>query len=86
MIRKGQAGDGAARLAGFADLLPHAEAPVWLDPEVAADIRFTATVDALPALRQAIAGRMAAPPPSMSCCSRARIAARRFSSPTWIRP
>ena len=60
MIRKGQAGDPNARLAGLADLLPHAETPVWLDPEVAADITFTAAVDALPALRQAIAERIGA--------------------------
>ncbi len=46
------------RLAGFAELLPHAEAPVWLEPEVAADIRFAAPIDALPALRQAIAARV----------------------------
>ena len=62
MIRKGQTGIGAAHLAGFADLLPHAEAPVWLEPEVAADIRFIAAVDALPDLRQAsVAGLRAAP-------------------------
>lgn len=60
MIRKGQTGFGAARLGDVADLLPQAEAPVWLDPEVAADIRFTAAVAALPALRQAIAARIGA--------------------------
>ena len=60
MIRKGQTGFGAARLAELADLLPHAEAPVWLEPEIAADIRFTAALDALPALHRAIAASLGA--------------------------
>ena len=60
IFRKGQAECGAARLAGFADLLPQPEKPVWLEPEAAADIRFTAALDALPALRQAIAERIGA--------------------------
>ncbi len=53
---------GASRLAGIAKLLPRAEAPVWLDPQAAADIRFTAPVDALPALWQAIAAKLGAAP------------------------
>ncbi len=62
MIRKGQTGFGDARLAGLADLLPHAKAPVWLEPEVAADIRFTAALDALPALNQALAACLGTAP------------------------
>ena len=62
MIRKGQTGFGDARLAGLADLLPQAEAPVWLEPEVAADIRFTAALDALPALNQALAACLGTAP------------------------
>ncbi len=58
LFRKGQAESGAVRLADFADLLPHAEAPAWLEPEVALDIRFAAAVDALPVLRHAIAAHI----------------------------
>jgi phosphoserine phosphatase len=64
--------------------LPSPQAPNWLDPGIAADIPFIATLtnsqvtDSRP-----VADRV---PPSMSWCSRRVAAARRCFWPTWIRP
>ncbi len=55
MARKGQVGLLTARLAALAASLPEAGAPAWLDPDLAVDVPFTASVDVLPQLRAGLA-------------------------------